>query len=304
MSFPRCLALPLLATLLPNLAMAGGHRAAGLTEARQLAAGREEPILALVWGEWLPASALLRERIWESSGLTQGLSGAPVLCPIEVAEAPSEEKQAQLDAANGEKWNEGVGVRLTVPAVYFYSSSGRWLAALEGEELRALQTAEEFVAALNGRLEVVRRSDELERRLAEARAAGDREEELAILVQIADLPLQRPDDLAAQLRAIDPQDRSGWVARLEFPGWPLVRTSGERAKNGEALQVVQELQQMLSRSGYTDEQKAMIHAAWGNALRHSDQMQEAIRQFEQAFALDPEGVVGQSAAAVAKLIRN
>lgn len=294
-------------------AWAGGQRVAGLVEARQAAPLQDEPIVALIWGEWLPASALLRQRIWESQGLTQGLEGSPVLCAVGLVEqapgggpaepdAGPDPRLAEFKALHGENWSEGVPQRLTVPAIYFYSESGRWLASLEGEELRALNTAEELIQALNARLAVVRQSNELERRLEAARTEGNRDRQLEILVQLADLPVPKPKDLADQLRALDPQDASGWLARLEFPGWGLVASSGARAKSGEALQVVQELQQMLEKSGYTDEQRAMIHAAWGNALRNSSQPQEAVAQFEEAARLDPDGVVGQSAQAVAKLV--
>lgn len=301
--------------LLSSPALAGGTRAESLLAAKEQAAASGEPVIALIWGPWMAASAQLHERIWASRGLPGGLDGMPVITAIEVPVLEDEEAKKALVALHGEKWNDpfrnptegNVAHRneFTVPAVYFYGSDGRWLDALEGQELRDLRTAEEFLASINLRLQAVRRSDALWAELARLREGNSAEsdpQQAKVLLAILDLPLARPEDFAEQLRRADPQDSSGWVARLEFPGWEFVKECRERAAAGEATTVIAEIQKMLENPSYTDLQRSLLHSAWASALREVPDIPGAMEQLGEATRLDPNGIPGQSAALLAAML--
>lgn len=289
--------------LLCSQANAGGYFADGLLAAKEEAKHREKIVLLLVWSQWNPISEYLYDSIWQHPLLRQEMTVTPVLTSLEWLESPTEEEEEATALLHGEKWHEQIGAHANVPAIHMFATDGTWLSVLQGEEFQALTTVEELAAELSSRVALAETWSKLLSEAQIAELSGNIEEEKEILLQLAELPFAFPENLLTRLKAVDETDESGWIARLEFQGWDLVKTSYDRAKEGDFYTVETELRNMLPNPAYTTEQRAQIEAAWGSALRAAEREAEAIDHFRNAVQLDPEGVTGKSCARLIELLQ-
>lgn len=238
---------------------------------------------------WHPASRLFGEKIWRSKSFTAALKHPVILTNIDI------KQNLDKDTAKAEEEKyKGWKAVTTFPAVQVYGPDGHLLKSYSGRELRVLTTPESLADHLNFILTASEQRTNLLGELTKARADNDQKQELTTLTRLIDLPLNNEDKIVEQLKKVDADDSSGWQARLSFRDWEFVRhISGLIGKN-ETKQALEEIDQLLTSSKHTVEQRCLILGSKGRALVAEGNLNEAWKAFQQAHAADPNGPNGKA----------
>jgi hypothetical protein len=91
---------------------------------------------------------------------------------------------------------------------------------------------------------------------------------------LIELPLADEPKIIEQLKAIDPDDSTGWQARLGFRCWEFMRRVSGLIKEGKPVEAATEADRLLSVSRNSPEQRAIIRGAKAHALVAQDQLSE------------------------------
>lgn len=276
--------LLLLALAIP--AFAKPTRSPNFVEAAQLAKKSERPFVAYVHGSsWHPASKRFLELIWAKSDLANALTHPVILTEIEVKQHLNEDAHKK-HAESFTGWDEKSVP--TYPAIQVYGFDGHLLTTLSGAELRNLSSVQALAHRLNQLTELAHQRRELLGKIAESPEA----EQLPLLSQLAQLPLNDEPKIIEQFKDLDPDDQTGWQARLTFKNWDFVRdiTGLVNAdKHDEALAAIA---RQLDVSGQTPDRLALIHGAQGRVLADQAKLPEAWAAFQKAHSCDPKGPNG------------
>lgn len=257
----------------------------------------KRPLAVLVHGSsWQGASRRLAETVWRAEAFRTGLRESFTLTEIAVDQNADEASRKAIgDATKG--WDPATVT--TFPAVQIYGTDGHLLRSFAGRDLRDIATAPESLAkAIDAVGAASRERDRL--RVDIVATAGRRGDVAPLLDALGALDVRPEKDAAKRFRELDPNDRSGWVARLSFTGWDFIRGISERVAKGEAQAALDEVEGLLVDEHYEPRQRCLLLAAKGMLLATLDRTEEAWRAYLLAHAWDPEGVNGKAVIAHAR----
>jgi hypothetical protein len=286
----KSLVLTLLLSLQP--AFAAPKEAVGFVKASALASKEGWPVVIYVHGSsWHPASRLFGEKVWQSQEFRSSLPDELILTDIHLKQLLSEE-EAKAQAKGLEGWNRNT-IR-TFPAIQIFGADGHLLKTVQGREMREIISPDILSNLVRESLNAVAGRTALLAEIEEARKKKDTEKELEALIRLSELPLNPEEKIGEQLKAVDPDDRSGWQARLGFGEWEFVRHVSGLIKDGKTDEAVAEADRLLEISRHSPEQRSLILGAKATALVKQDKLSEAWVLFEEAKATDPEGPNGKA----------
>lgn len=261
-------------------------------EASALAAKEGAPIVIYVHGSsWHPASRLFGEKIWNSKEFRSALPDEVVLTDIHLKQLLDDE-EAKAQAEELEGWNRKT-IR-TFPALQVFGADGHLLKTVQGREMREIISPAILSEVVQDALAFASRRKGLLAEIEVARQKKDSEKELEALIRLVELSLNPEEKITEQLKAVDPDDRSGWQARLGFGEWEFVRHISGMIKDGKTDEAVAEADRLLEISRHTPEQRALILGAKASALVKQNKLPEAWVLFEEARATDPDGPNGKA----------
>ena len=286
----KSLVLSLLLAFQP--AFAAPKSAGTFAEASALAAKEGAPIVIYVHGSsWHPASRLFGEKIWSSAEFRSTLPDEVVLTDIHLKQLLDEE-EAKAQAKELEGWNRKT-IR-TFPALQVFGADGHLLKTIQGREMREIISPAILSEVVQDALASASRRKGLLAAIEEARQKKDAEKELEALIRLVELSLNPEERITEQLKAVDPDDRSGWQARLGFGEWEFVRHISGMIKDGKTDEALAEADRLLEISRHSPEQRALILGAKASALVKQNKLPEAWVLFEEAKATDPDGPNGKA----------
>lgn len=262
----------------------------GFAAALEQTTTARRPLAVLVHGSaWQGASRRIAEQVWRTDAFRDGLTESFTLTEIAVDQAPDEAaKKTFAEATKG--WDAG-SVK-TFPAVQVYGSDGHLLKTLAGRDLRDIAgSPDKLAAAVNDLGKASRERDRLREAIAAKAGRGDVS---SLIDAVCALGLAPEKDAVKKIRDIDPEDRSGWAARLSFTGWDFLRRTSERIGKGEATAALDEVESMLANEHYEPPQRSLLLAAKGMLLAALERTEEAWQAYQLAHAWDPDGVNGKA----------
>ncbi|MEJ6717693.1 MAG: discoidin domain-containing protein [Akkermansiaceae bacterium] len=276
--------LPLLA--LASTAIAKPTRSLNFVEATALAKKSERPVAVYVHGSsWHGASKRFRDLIWKKPEFADTLTQPIILTSIEVKQHFNKEAAAKHDESD-KGWKDK-SVR-TYPAIQVYGFDGHLLTTLSGADLRSLSSMDALADRLDKLSELANQRRDL---LQEATAAED-SEKLNLLAQLADLPLNNEPKIIAQFKNLDPEDKTGWQARLSFKNWDFVRHITGLVNGDKHDEALAEIEKQLSVPDQSPVRLALIHGAKGRVLASQNKLSDAWITFQKAHQYDPKGPNG------------
>ena len=261
-------------------------------EGRARSAEQGEVLLVLVHGsDWQPFGERLFEDVWQDASFVA--SAELVLADVDILQDAKEAVRAANDERN-KGWKKKESGLRTYPSVIAYAPDGSRIGNRQGRDL-----PKELDAARLALLEFAaccRMWSDLGRDLDAAREAKDTARELELLIARDRLPLQRSQKLLDEVKRLDPEDKSGHIARLTFPYWnTLVTQATSEAKAGKGAEAEERLLGMLANEAYTLEQRGVIHLALGSAYRRWEgHSLQASASFEAAWRAAPGSVCGRA----------
>ena len=257
-----------------------------LAEAKKV----NQPIAVFVHGSsWHPASRVFGQKIWRNEAFSTLLKYPVILTNIEIKQ--NLDKRA---AKKEEEKFKGWKAVSTYPAVQIYGSDGHLLKSYSGRELRVMTSPESLANHLNHILEAAGKRGTLLADLAKARAEKNQPAELSALTRLLELPLNNEAKIVQQLQKADPDDTSGWQARLSFKNWEFMRHITGLIHEKKSVQALAETNRLLATAHHTPEQRALILAAKGKALAAQGKLPEAWAAFQEAHRCDPKGANGKA----------
>ncbi|MCP5536900.1 MAG: discoidin domain-containing protein [Akkermansiaceae bacterium] len=255
-------------------------------DAAAQAKAKNLPYAVYVHGSsWHRASQIFAEQVWQSTDFHQALQNPVVLTNIHIKQHLDKEA-AEKEAASYKGWDANT-VR-SYPAVQIYGPDGHLLKSYFGRELRILTTPSALASHIDHITNLSNKRTSLLTRIAEARQNKDTPKEINLLTQLVELPLNNEPKIIDALKQADPEDTSGWQARLSFQNWEFVRhITGliNDQKAGEALQLIDA---MLDSKRHPPSQLCLILGAKGKTLVALERLPEAWQAFQQAYQIDPE----------------
>lgn len=268
-------------------------RTQGFAEGQKQAAEKGIPHLVLVHGSpsWQPLATTLLDDVWENSRLVNEVNFPVVLTTIAIAENPDKEEQGAFDQRhNG--WNPKS--YRTLPALQLFSSDGHLLLVRAGKALHDMVGAPEWAAFINQQLAAAATRRQLRAALDSLETQDNKVKQgvgdaLPILDQLLALPFNPDADAMERLALHDPEDRLGWLARLEFKSWDAhLREIKASIDDDKANEVIEEMTRRLAAGFATPPQQALLLGGKGMALASMDQLAAAWQNFEQALAVAPD----------------
>lgn len=281
-----------------SLSVSAAERAADFTEALELAKPSGADIAVLFHGsEWCLPGRPLAE-LWQTQEFADGFSDAVVLVAIDTKENPSEAEQAlakRNDACS-------VGPR-TYPAVMLFDAQGRLVARRDGvDEIKAMGA---LGTAIQRAIEVRTKRDDL---WARADASGG---EVAAKLYGEGLDLMNlglgPKNIyrpvLEKLKVADPENRTGYAARYEFPGFGLVGQATNLAGEKNFEEADAEISRWLNERRLTKDQRQIAWSArfalyqrWAERM---DRIPDVLKQLEE---VDSDSDMGKAAVEYRKML--
>lgn len=277
---------PLTLTAAPAKAGAG-PRTAPNYEAAQASVPEGGYVLALYADGWDKFSKPLVEKLLDDKNIKAAMANTVV---IEYA-APNfwnDDVKKQRESKLGKlKW---VGA-YTYPAFVLYDKNGRHYATVTvpysdrkdaGKIAGNIKAARQALEKQNALLQKAAG----EQGLAKAQTLG----KSAILENI-----NRPDNIVKMIKEADPQDKSGYVRRLEFNMHGYAEGT---AKTKDWVATLKEVEEKIADKAYSEAQRQGLYAtAAGLLRRHGGPADQAkmVRYLREMKKLDPKSIQGVSA---------
>ena len=242
------------------------------------------------WNKW---GVELYDYIFKSPEFEKSLpKEGIVFSDVDILQSPGEDEKKRNDVRN-QGWR-GDGV-YTYPAVCVYASDGNMLGVCQGKALS--KSLENAGGAIVDIINLARRYSHLKKEAVKLRADNEVSAELAVLIEIGKMPLNRPDGLLERIKELDPNDLSGDYARLSFPHWnTLLANTTQKTQGGHGDEAESGLKEMLKCKAYTDDQVALIHVALGTCYRlQKGHEKEASEAFVKAVEVSPGSFGSQMA---------
>lgn len=271
--------------LVPSLLNGYVTRIDSFTEALEKARSTQQPLLALIHGSsWHPASKRLNEEVWQDLRFTQLIEKPLIITAIEVSQNVDKDT-AEREKAARKGWKSDP-VK-TYPAVQIYAQDGHVLTTVQGRSLIGSTSAVGLASRLNPIIKAAYMRDQLLQQYNSDMASGKEREALDALIQLNELPINKEANIIELLTAADPNDNSGWQARLQFKGWGYMREMTGKLNDGRAEEALIETEAALSSKAYSPEQRILILGAKGRALVALGQYDDAWHCFQDAAQFAP-----------------
>jgi len=270
----------------------GAKRAADFTEALDVAKAEGFDIAVLFHGsEWCMPGRPLAEG-WNASDFAESVGENLVLVSIDTKEFPTESEQ---DLA---KRNESCPVGpSSYPAVMLFDMEGRLVARRDGVE--EIEQMGALSGAIQRAVEVRAKRDELWKRAESAggeQAAAFYGEGLE-LMNLGLGPKRVYQPILEKLKLADPEGRSGWAARYEFPGMGLVGKSTQLAGEKKFEEADAQISKWLKEGRLTRDQKQVAWSARFALYQRWPERKERVPEVLKALQkVDPKSDLGQAAA--------
>ena len=244
-------------------------------------------VLALYADGWDKYSEKLAEKMLGDADMKKALSDAVVIEYAVPNLSTDETNKARADKLGKLRWV----APNTYPAFALYDKNGRHYATVtvpyadrkDPEKIAAqITAAKEALAKQNALLEKAKG----EQGLAKAQSLG----KSAIFGNI-----NRPDNIVKMIKEADPQDKSGYVRRLEFNGHAYAIESAG-TKDWQAT--LKDCEDKIADKAYSDEQRQGLYAtAIGLVRRHGDvkDQKKVVRYLREMEKIDPKSPLGRSA---------
>lgn len=179
----------------------------------------------------------------------------------------------------------------TYPAIILYDKNGRHYATITipySERNKAKDIAAKITAAH----ESLAKQNELLQKAESAQGL----EKARLLGQSAVFDnINRPDNIVKRIKDVDPNDKSGYVRRLEFNMHGYAEST---AKTKDWRATLKEVEDKIDDKAYSDTQRQGLYAtACGLLHRHGsiDDMPKLSRYLREMEKLDPKSIQGVSA---------
>jgi hypothetical protein len=269
----------------------------GYADGLKAAARRSVPLVVFVHGsDWNQLGARFEKSVWRDRGTRASLEKSKldinaVFTDIDVLQSPTPKQLEAFEAANAGWKKQGL---VTYPAFIALLPDGTVLGSRQGETLpRTPEAAQEALLELARSASV---SHDLRALVAEAAAEGRTTQEVQLIHQLMDLPLDRPTAHVERLAVIDPDDASGIRRRAMMTPWqPLIAKATKDAKEGRGAEALARLEPLLEDPAYTDAQRARVFVAIGAVHRNTEAPKAlAAAAFKNAWSLDPDGIAGNA----------
>lgn len=172
-------------------------------------AGSDGVIVYCYGPDWNRRSVMLLNSFWKSAQ-TEEAAGDAVLVAVPFYE-DKHSAEAEKDSHKGQGLPHPPFS--VCPTVMFFDKNGRLYATMQGSDYLGNDPAcTEGVKNIQKNVQALRTQQEL---LAKAQNVQG-EERAKLLAQVADLPINAPDNLVDMIREADPKDKLGYVRRLTF----------------------------------------------------------------------------------------
>lgn len=244
-------------------------------------------VVAVYADGWDKYSKKLMQKLLKDAGVVKALDGCAVISYGVPNLSTDETNKERADKLGKLKW---VGAH-TYPAFLMYDKNGRHYATVlipyadrneEGKIAQQLTAARQSLKKQNELLEKAKG----EEGLAKAKTLG----------QSAEFDnINRPDNIVNQIKAVDPDDKSGYVRRYSFNGHAYAI---ESAGTKDWRATLEDCEKKMRDKAYTVEQRQGLYAtAIGLIRRHGDlkDQKKLPRYLSEMEKLDPDSPLGRSA---------
>ena len=265
----------------------GGVRAVANYQAAQDKVTDGGYVLALYADGWDKYSKKLAEKMIADSAVKKAMAGSVLIeygVPNLSSEATNKEREAKLGKL---RWVAPD----TYPAFALYDKNGRHYATVtvpyadrkDPDKIAGkIAAAKDALAKQNALLEQAKG----ESGLAKAQTLG----KSAVFENI-----NRPDNIVNMIKEADPQDKSGYVRRLQFNGHAYAIESAD-TKDWQAT--LKDCEDKIKDKAYSDAQRQGLYAtAIGIIRRHGDlkDQKKVVSYLREMEKIDPKSPLGRSA---------
>jgi|GEM_PF-2680953 tetratricopeptide (TPR) repeat protein len=233
---------------------------------------------------WHRASQIFGKKIWQAAEFHKSLKQPVILSNIHIKQHLNKET-AKKESASYKGWNEKT-VR-SYPAVQIYGPDGHLLKTYLGSELRILTNPAALASHIDHITALSNKRTSFLTQIAAARAKNDTAKEIKLLTQLIEQPLNNEPKIIDQLKKADPNDTSGWQARLSFRNWEFVRQITGLINGKKSDEALTKINAMLESKQHTPDQLCLILGAKGNTLVALGKLPEAWNAFQQAYEINP-----------------
>lgn len=278
--------------LAASISISFGQREDDFTAALQRAKRTKADIAVLIRGsDWnRPGEAAFK--IWSDPRFLDRVGSDVLLVDIDCKETPTEDDKALA------KLNEkgDLDVR-SIPAVVVFDCEGRIVGYVSGTG--EIDAAGGLLPATQKLLATRRERDEFwkeAKKVSDMRKAGL----LGQGLDCMDLGLGRRDEykpVLDEMKAADPEDESGYIAKYSFPGEGLVSLALEKADKQEFGNAEQEIEKWEANPRLSSHQMQVVQAALFALYQRWPEKKNKIRPtLETMRDVDPQSDLGQAAA--------
>ncbi len=274
-----------LAALLSSAPLMAVQQAATYEDAAKKA--KDDGILIYMYGAgWDKIGEKMLTTLWKSREIDKVAEQA-IMLTLPVYQNPTEaEKKHTAKILGNYKLPNGIS---SYPCILMLDRNGRPYATIQGSDLtaspaQAVKTIRSNIEKLDQRTKLMQRAE---------RAQGL--EKAKLLGQTCDLGIAPPDKVLDMIKQADPEDKSGYVRRLQFSPWAL----GDQIKELDAEEAVSRVRRMADDPAYTTYQKQEMYAVLTGKLRRNSpayDLKKLRTVFEEMRDLDPESMYGVAAA--------
>lgn len=283
----RPLSLLFAAGLLVGQLAAQATRADSFAQAREQSQKENRPIAVLIHGKsWHRASRLLYDQVWADASFLKGLQGQLIVTSIELPQFASEEEEEARKASLGD-WNRKTTT--TFPAVQIYGADGHLLKTYQGREFLEIAISPE---SLSQNLEDLYQASQERDRLLRELEGSNSDTAPGLIDALNQLGFNPEPDAVQKYLARDPNDQSGWAAKLSFKDWNYIRDLNTRIERGEAAAALTESEELITNPHLNDEQRSLIKGGQGILLHAMGKKEEAWQAFLAARELDRSSING------------
>ncbi len=281
----------LLAAVVMVLRLNAAERVADFPAALEKAKKGGQDIAVLFHGsDWCQAGKKYAEH-WKADAFPAAAGDELLILDIDRKEEPSSADEALA------KRNEACPVKpRSLPAIALFDREGRLVAMREGTpELEPLGKPEQ---AIQRAVDLRKKRDDLWKK-AEGARGPQRAGLLAAGLDLLGLgtgPKNAYKPVLEEMKKADPEDKSGMLARYNFPGRKLLETAVEQGKPGKFQEVDDEIGGWLKKPQLTKPQRQEALAArFALYQRWPEKKAELSALLKEISKLDPKSELGEAA---------
>ena len=271
----------------------GCFRAATYANATARAKKEKRDVVVLVHGsDWCRIGEAFRRNVWEKKEFTRRLGNGFVLFDVDVLEHPTDKEKKTQDGRQ-----KGFGAQFgNYPVLVFVDPVGKRYAAISGHATMDRAGFPDNLSQAVRTITGLRRAREIrDYYLARAGKAGASDKPI-LLFRAWQAGAGRHEEILDRLRKADPDNESGFLARLDFDGCVVLEKAKSFGDSKKYRDGVHWIEEQMARNGVTTDQKQWMLTALGNLYRRwPGHEQQAWATFMQSVQIDPDSMMGRAA---------